>query len=143
MEPSRDSRGIVRLDQPKTGTYGWQVRLQRGGIKFARYFADRAAGGPQASFEQACIWRDELLERFAREAAQARVCRTSSRNSSGVVGVSRIAIAVSNGTVYYFWQASWSPAPGTRRSIRFSVKRHGEKQAFRLAVEARREATGL
>ncbi|BCU78793.1 AP2 domain-containing protein [Luteolibacter sp. LG18] len=143
MEPGRDSRGIIRLDQPKTGTYGWQVRLQRGGVKFARYFADRGAGGPEASWEQARAWRDELLERFAREAAQARVCRTSARNSSGVVGVSRITVQVAGGVSYHFWQASWSPAPGERRSIRFSVKRHGDKQAFRLAVEARREATGF
>lgn len=142
MASPGDSYGIVRLDQARTGTYGWQVRLQRTGVKYARYFADRGCGGPEKSFEQARIWRDELLARFADQEG-ARVCRSSTRNSSGVVGVSRITVQVPNGVSYHFWQAAWSPAPGQRRCVRFSIKRHGDKLAFRLAVEARRDATGF
>lgn len=142
MGSPEDSYGIVRLDQARTGTYGWQVRLQRAGVKYARYFADRGCGGPDKSLDQARVWRDELLARFSEQEG-ARVCRSSSRNSSGVVGVSRITVQVANGMSYHFWQAAWSPAPGQRRCIRFSIKRHGDKQAFRLAVDARREATGF
>jgi len=133
--------GLIRLDQPRTGTYGWQVRLQRGGVKYARYFADRGCGGPEGSLAKACAWRDELLAGFA-ELERARICRSSQRNSSGVIGVSRITVQVANGAEYHFWQASWSPEPGRRRCIRFSVKRHGDKVAFRLAVEARQQAVG-
>ncbi len=134
--------GIIRLDQSATGTYGWQVRLQRAGVRHARYFSDRASGGSQQSLAAAVAWRDELLATLAVE-MQTRVCVSSARNSSGVIGVSRVIIRSSDGVEYFFWQASWTPAQGRRRSIRFSVKRHGDEQAFQLAVEARRQAAGL
>ncbi len=134
--------GIIRLDQPATGTYGWQVRLQRGGVRHARYFSDRASGGSQQSLAAAVAWRDERLASLTN-ASQARVCASSARNSSGVIGVSRVIIRTSNGVEYLFWQASWTPVQGRRQSIRFSVKRHGDEKAFQLAVEARLQATGL
>jgi hypothetical protein len=137
----QDSYGIARLDLPAAGTHGWQVRLQRRGVKYAKYFSDRGNGGPRGAYEAARRWRDELLEGIARAEAEARVCRRSPRNSSGVVGVSRVAVSSARGVVYWFWQATWSPAPGERRCVKFSVLRHGEQAAFRLAVTARREAT--
>jgi hypothetical protein len=134
--------GIIRLDQPATGTYGWQVRLQRGGVRHARYFSDRTSGGDQQSLAAAVAWRDELLASLSNE-MQVRVCVSSSRNSSGVIGVNRVIIRTSLGVEYVFWQASWTPLQGRRQSIRFSVKRHGDEGAFQLAVAARRQATGL
>lgn len=134
--------GIIRLDQPATGTYGWQVRLQRGGVRHARYFSDRASGGSQQALAAAVAWRDERLATLA-SGVQARVCVSSARNSSGVIGVSRVIIRSSLGVEYVFWQASWTPVQGRRQTIRFSVKRHGDEVAFQLAVAARRQATGL
>ena len=134
--------GIIRLDQPSTGTYGWQVRLQRGGVRHARYFSDRASGDARKSLMAAVAWRDELLASLA-DSMQARVCASSARNSSGVIGVSRVIIRSGDGVEYVFWQASWTPVKGRRQSIRFSVRRHGDEKAFQLAVAARRQATGL
>lgn len=131
---------ITRMERAESSTYGWQVRLQRRGHRYAKYFADRKHGGPDGSLAAAREWRNNLLEMFAKD-DRARVCSKSSRNSSGVVGVSKVTIAGANGTTYFFWQATWSPAPGQRRSIRFSVKKHGEEEAFRLAVEARQNGT--
>jgi hypothetical protein len=141
MEVPGDNRGIARLEQPRTGTYGWHVRIQRRGVKHAKYFSDRAHGGAGHSLLAARAWRDVLLERFASE-ERARVCGSSVRNSSGVVGVSRVTVTTSRGGVYQFWQAAWSPSPGERRSIRFSIKRHGDEVAFQLAVRARLEGAG-
>lgn len=131
---------ITRMERAESSTYGWQVRLQRRGLRYAKYFADRRHGGLEESLSAAKKWRDELLGNFADD-DRARVCSKSSRNSSGVVGVSKVTISGTNGVTYYFWQATWSPAPGQRRSIRFSVKKHGDQEAFRLAVEARRSGT--
>ena len=142
MKETSDTFAITRMDRADSSTFGWQVRLQRHGTRFAKYFADRGHGGPAASFEAAKKWRDSLLEKFASD-ERARVCSRSSRNSSGVVGVSKVTITGAQGMVYHFWQATWSPGPGQRKSIRFSVKRHGESEAFRLAVQARREGTGF
>jgi len=136
--PSRTNSqyAITRIDLPNAGTFGWQVRLQRRGVKYGKFFADRAYGSPGNSFIEAKNWRDALLEKL-KSHTQARVCESSQRNSSGVVGVSKITVVSSNGTAYQFWQATWSPAPGQRQCIKFSIKRHGEELAFKLAVEAR------
>ncbi len=140
MENASDNFAITRMERAESSTFGWQVRLQRRGLRYAKYFADRRHGGISESFGAAKRWRDELLQNFSED-DRARVCSKSSRNSSGVVGVSKVTISGANGIVYFFWQATWSPAPGQRRSIRFSVKKHGEQEAFRLAVEARQNGT--
>lgn len=140
MDP--DWYGIVRMERPANGTFGWQVRLQRRGVKFAKYFADRGFGGPEAALTAARSWRDEVMRQCAVD-DRARICQRSARNSSGVVGVSKITVIGANGASYFFWQATWYRATGERAMVRFSVKRFGEKQAFKLAVLARREGTGL
>lgn len=134
-----DTYAIARIDLPGASTLGWQVRVQRRGVKYGKYFADRTYGGPRPAYEAARVWRDELLSRIAADENQARVCTRSARNSSGVIGVSKIAVSGPNGSVYFFWQATWCPVPGERRCVKFSVRRHGDRQAFRMAVEARRE----
>ena len=138
MGSAGDSYAIARIDLPGASTHGWQVRLQRRGSRYAKYFGDRQHGGPEGSLAAARCWRDDLL-RSLEELQVARVCRLSVRNSSGVVGVSKISVSAANGETYFFWQATWSAAPGRRRCVKFSVKRHGDRQAFRMAVEARRE----
>ena len=139
--PSR-TYAIARIDLPDAGTHGWQVRLQRRGVKYAKYFADRVFGGEQESFEQAEQWRDRLLRQMKRKET-VRVCSRSVRNSSGVVGVSKVTVVAANGLEYQFWQATWSPEKGKRRCVKFSVKRYGEERAFELAVEARERGAGL
>ena len=127
------------MEHAESSTLGWQVRLQRRGIRHAKYFADRQHGGKCSALEKARLWRDKLLRKFGED-ERARVCVASARNSSGVVGVSKVAVVASNKLTYYFWQATWSPAPGQRRSFRFSIKKHGDEEAFRLAVKKRNDA---
>lgn len=138
MRGQADNFGITRLERAETGTFGWQVRLQRRGVKFGKYFADRGHGGWDGSLQAARAWRDEVVRRI-EDNETTRVCALSVRNSSGVVGVAKVSVSGPMGAVYHFWQASWCPSPGERRSVRFSVRRHGEKTAFLLAVKARRE----
>jgi len=142
MSERAENFGISRLEQAASGTFGWQVRMQRRGMRFGKYFADRNHGGWDQSLQAARAWRDELLRRLDEEAAGSRVCALSVRNSSGVVGVARVAVSGPQGAVYHFWQATWCPEPGERRSIRFSVRRHGDEAAFLLAFKARRGGTG-
>lgn len=132
---------IARIDLPDSRTHGWQVRLQRRGIKYAKFFADGNFGSKQDSLNVAKHWRNNLLDRFQQE-DHARICQRSSRNSSGVVGVSKVTVTASNGVSYTFWQATWSPEPGKRRCVKFSIKRYGETEAFERAVKARLEAIG-
>ncbi len=133
---------IARIDLPDQLTHGWQVRLQRRSIKYAKFFSDSSFGGGQQAFENAVRYRDQLvLDLESESSGQVRICSRSSRNSSGVVGVSRISVTASTGSIYHFWQASWSPEPGKRCCVKFSIKRYGDNEAFELAVQARIEAT--
>lgn len=137
-----DTYAIARIDLPEASTHGWQVRLQRRGRKYGKFFADRLHGGPREAYRRARAWRDALVERLDERDPGPRVCLRSARNSSGVVGVSKVAVSASNGETYYFWQATWCPETGQRRCVKFSIRRHGDRGAFRLAVEARREGVG-
>lgn len=139
MNGDQERSAIYRLEIPTRGTSGWQVRLQRRGQRFAKFFSDRTHGGPDPSLHAARTWRDSLIQRL-NQSGNTRVCNPSPRNSSGVVGVSRITISSPNGLHYHFWQATWCPSPGQRRSVRFSIRRHGEDGAFSLAVSARTSA---
>lgn len=131
---------IARIDLPGACTHGWQVRLQRRGIKYAKFFADAPLGGIEQSLLIARSWRDGLLERLECE-DRTRICQRSTRNSSGVVGVSKVTV-ITNGVRYVFWQATWSPEPGKRKCVKFSIKRYGDSEAFELAVSARIDAIG-
>lgn len=137
MSEAQDRYAIARIDLPGVGTHGWQVRLQRQGKRYARFFGDGVWGGAARAYEAAREWRDELLRQL-KTVERIRTCRTSNRNQSGVVGVSKVTVAT-NGATYEFWQATWSPEPGRRRTVKFSISRYGERQAFRLAVAAREE----
>lgn len=139
MDFPQKSYAVARLDVPGAGTHGWQVRLQRRGVRYAKYFSDRLCGGGRESLNEALRWRDRVLRQLEDEEA-IRVCRRSPRNRSGVVGVSKVRVVAANGSTYEFWQATWSPTVGKRRSMKFSVMRYGEEDAFRRAVEARRTA---
>jgi len=141
MSEPADNYGISRIDQPEGSTHGWQVRLQRRGVKYAKYFADRRHGGAARALDAARRWRDALVATLEL-AEESRVCRRSARNSSGVVGVCRVTVSAANGEKYLFWQASWSSAQGGRRCVKYSVRRHGDQRAFELAVEARRGGVG-
>jgi hypothetical protein len=140
MASSGDNYALARIDLPGASTHGWQVRLQRRGVKYAKFFGDRVYGGPDLSIRAARNWRDQLLQEIeARE--QARICTRSPRNRSGVVGVSKVSVTT-NGSSYEFWQATWSPRPGRRRCVKFSIRRYGDREAFRLAVIAREGGVG-
>jgi hypothetical protein len=134
-----DTYALLRLDLPRVRTHGWQVRIQRRGVKYAKFFADRVHGGLIESYRAAISWRDEALATLDQSDAMARVCQPSPRNSSGVVGVSKVSIRASNGVAYIFWQATWSPSPGKRCCVKFSIRRHGDQEAYRLAVQAREQ----
>ena len=128
--------GISRVDIPAKKTHGWQVRLQRKGWRYQKFFADRMLGGRDKSYAAAVEMRDELVGSLESETRQERAQRKTARNSSGLVGVCR-TYAVKNGKRYPCWQASWSPQPGKRKCVKFFVSVHGEDKAKEMAIAAR------
>ena len=130
---------IARVDARAVRSHGWLVRLQRNGEAYARFFADSRYGGHLQALDAARAYRDRLVEALPSSTRRIRAGRATIRNSSGVVGVCRVVREESNGARYEFWQASWSPAPGTRKTAKFSIRRYGDEGAFELARAAREE----
>lgn len=145
MSGDESRPGITRLDQVSVATHGWQVRIQWRGVRMGRFFSDSAWGGREAALLCAERYRDRLVARLDRRNAGVRASPRShtspaARNQSGVVGVSRIVQRSAGGVEYSFWQASWTTPEGTRETVRFSIRKHGEEVALSLACEARRKA---
>lgn len=59
-------------------------------------------------------------------------------SESGLTGIRRIKKVV-NEREYEFWTASWTDLHGKRTVRSFSINKHGEKEAKKLAVKARKE----
>ena len=136
-----DFYAISRIDLSAMRSHGWQVRLTRRGRKYSRFFSDGKYGGREVALRTARDFRDELLARLPDREKSGAAGKMTRRNISGVVGVSRIVVRTA-GAEYEFWQATWSPDPGLRRRVKFSIRRYGENRAFQLACAARREAMG-
>lgn len=123
---------------------GWEVRLQRRKLKFNQYFADSVHGGKNAALRAAKAYRDQLEVAEPAMTVSDRAAIPSSRNRSGVVGVRLHHQKSQHGDFeysYWFWVAQWVDGRGRRKSKSFSIDKYGDREAFRLAKQARIEGT--
>ena len=136
-------RNISRIETPTEGggvNGGWEVRLQRHYVRYSRYFADSIFGGKLAALRQAKIYRDDLEASFQKMTVADKAHHPSARNQSGVVGVRKHQQSDRRGDFVYHswcWIAQWTDGHGRRKTRSFSVEKHGDDEAFRLACEAR------
>jgi len=133
-------RGISRIDSGST--HGWFVRGYRNGKTFSKLFSDRKNGGETKALAAAKAFRDDLygeLESIPKKPRKRRIVTSDSRNTTGELGVSRTTKVGPNGSRHDCYSVSWRPAPGVQKCTSFSVRKYGEKKAFRLAVEHRRK----
>jgi hypothetical protein len=140
MARSKTNKGISRIDSGST--HGWFVRGYRNGKTYSKLFSDRKCGGKGKAQKAAKDYRDELnaeLEQIPKKPRQRRVVVSDSRNKTGELGVSRTTKLGPNGTKHECFSVSWRPEPGTQKCTSFSVKKYGEKKAFKMAVDHRRK----
>jgi hypothetical protein len=134
---------IYRMDHDGSSTHSWLVRLQRRGRIYHRQFSDHVHGGKRKALEAAKAYRDHLdlaLPPLTRQ----EVCSIKKKNNrSGISGVMRVdVLEKKRGRLYrrVYWDVQWPIGNGKARHKKFSVKKYGERHAFRLAVKARRAA---
>ena len=135
-----DNKGISRIDSGST--HGWFVRGYRNNRTYSKLFSDKKCGGKRKALEMAKGYRDQLgkdLERIPKAPRARRIAIRDSRNKTGVLGVCRISKPSANGEMIDCYTVSWRTAPGVQKSTSFSVKKYGEKKAFKMAVDLRRE----
>lgn len=145
MARKNPRRNIVRI-VPSSGSPkapgGWAVRLQRRGVKTQRYFSDSAFGGNRNALAMAKEFRDQIESDSRKYSVRELAQKPSARNQSGVVGVRlQLDKKLIDGEEYqyWFWIAQWIDGHGNRKARSFSVHRHGDEEAYRLACLARRK----
>ncbi len=129
------------------GQHGWWVRISRNKVKYDNFFNDNKYNGDKnKSLEVAIMYRDAVKTQFLDNPNTIDVIsgtnRMSSRNSSGIVGVYRVEEKhTKSGNIHHkaAWRCFWPDGNGTGGSINksFSIAKYGEKEAFRLAYDAR------
>lgn len=140
MADEHNAKGISRIDSGST--HGWFVRGYRNGKTYSRLFSDRKSGGRVEAWEAALAYRDKLyddLEKIPAKPRERRMVYRDSRNTTGVLGVSRTRKKDTQGRVSECYSVSWRPEPGQQKCTSFSIRKYGEKKAFELAVALRKQ----
>ena len=128
-------RGITRYDIEEQGTYGFMVRISRGGKHVNDFFSDKKYEGKKKALTAARKRYQELNSSLPKPRTTKGI--KTGRNRSGVVGV-HLAICESiYGEKYSSYCASWKTKAGKRSKLSFSFKKYGKKKAFKLACLAR------
>jgi hypothetical protein len=116
--------------------------FDKGRLRYRRKLVSEFGyGGTKKSLLAIAIrLRDKIIAEFGTSTFGVACFQRqkSSRNTSGHIGVYR-NIQVRNGKVQTIWAARWTDAQGKIVMKRFSVRRHGEEKAKRLAILARSE----
>lgn len=140
MPRPKAMQNITRIDYERKHQHGWWVRLQREGQQIQSFFSDAANGGKLGALLKAQRYRDKMLRIYPPPEHGNMFNRTSSRNTSGKPGVHRTR-SMKRGHSYDVWQASWSLPNGKHisKKFHFSPEGRSEREAKRLAIEARAE----
>jgi len=139
MNEQQQLKGISRIDT--RDTHGWYVRIYKNGKTYSKLYSDNKYGGKERALlvaQKARVIALEALKELPRE-PKRRLVRTDRRNKSGIIGVSKTTKINKNGTTSDYFQVTWSPEPGKVKNRQWSVKKYGEEEGGRRAVEYRQQ----
>lgn len=140
MTKKKTLKGISRIDSGST--HGWFVRGYRNRKTFSKLFSDKKLGGKQKALAEAKKYLAKLekeIKKIPVKPRGRRIVTKDSRNTTGVLGVCRISKQTPSGNLYEAYSVSWRPEPGVQKCTSFSIAKHGEEEAFRLAVAMRKK----
>jgi len=132
--------GVCRIDQPHKHNHGYFVRISRRGKVHSAFFTDKKHGGRALALAAAQAHYLKLREKLGMPRRRSRRWNAQivrRRGRSGIFGVQRM-IDRRVKPWRKCWRATWSPELGVVRSKQFSIRKHGEEKARRLAIRARR-----
>jgi hypothetical protein len=113
---------------------GFVVSAKRAGKRWVRYFSDKPDGRAGAR-RRASEYASSLV---ARLPWPTRIKRRYVRNTTGVIGVSRVRERTRSGGWLVRYVAVWPTRNGRYRKASFSVAAYGESAARSRAIAARR-----
>lgn len=130
-------KGLSRIDQPEKHNHGWFIRLPRKKKMYSAFCSDKKCGGKAKGLIKAKAIYAKLAKQHPPMSRKefAQVVRRP--NKTGIPGVTKSVKFVGR-KKYAFWLATWSPEIGVVAKRSFSVNRHGDLKAKKLAVRARK-----
>jgi hypothetical protein len=140
-----EHHNIFRLDiQPdnrKSGTHGYQVRIETYQDKRRKLFSDSVSGSKEQALRDAIQWRDDQLREMGVIDNRSRVSITLPiSNTSGIIGISRTERIEPSSLVREHWQTTYVSPDQQVKNKKFDIRRYGEIGALRETVNARMEA---
>lgn len=123
---------ITRLDNGREK--GWIVKVNYQNKSLRKLLSDKKHGGKKKAFEAAQELRLEYLKELGKPDTKRRILGSNPHNTSGIRGVRKIW----KGTVEVY-EVNWQAEPGKTARTTFSVKKYGEEEARRKAIELRQQ----
>lgn len=130
-------KGISRIDSQNT--HGWFVRKYHQGRTISKFFSDSRYQSQSQALAAAQSYRAKLDEKYPAPASTAFRVAAQKNSSTGVVGVSETFMRSRNGRKTPCFTVTWRPEKGVSHTKKFSINAYGRDEAFRRAVEFRRE----
>lgn len=126
MTAPSPNRNITRMDYERN--HGYWVRFQRGTGLTSASFSDAAYGGKRKALAAARAWRDRVLRQ--RLVLPAQSSRERVPAGHGYLRKKDVRQRVG---VYPQWIAWVRLADGRNATTRYSIEKHGDRKAKRLA----------
>ena len=126
----------ISRTEEKPGIWRWFVCIVRRGKPYTKGFHDNQFGGPRKARAAAIAWRDAMLTKLPPLSMRELREKVRPNNRSGMPGVyfqrpKRMPQGI--------WRARVLEGGRHVASRAFSVRKYGFKDAYKRAVEARRE----
>jgi hypothetical protein len=140
-------KGISRIDSEHNHTHGWYVRVRQNGKVKSKFFSDQKHGGiAKALMKARRYYKKEVQKILSRTLGEApkqipnRVIVTKNKNNNtGVIGVQKIERKNPGGSTYRAYRVCWTEKSGSAKTKFFSIDKFGDKKAFKLACQFRKE----
>jgi hypothetical protein len=132
--------GICRIDQPHKHNHGFFVRVTRRRKIHSAFFSDKMHGGREQALVAAQAHYLKLRQKLGMPRRRSRPWNAQlvrRKGRSGIHGVQRV-VDRRGRRLRKYWKATWSPELGKVARKQFSIRKHGEEKAKRLAIRARR-----
>ncbi|HVF85330.1 MAG TPA: hypothetical protein VM821_05065 [Abditibacteriaceae bacterium] len=132
-------KSISRIETPKH--CAWYVRIYFEGAYVRKTFSDSVYNGKEDALREALEWRDQMELRMGKPRTDRSV-RKKTIVDERVTGVRRRQMKDKKRGKSYLrdiYEVTWAPTPGKVWRTKVSVTKYGEEEAFRRAVEIRRQ----
>lgn len=119
-----------KIGNKSSGTHTWLFQIRHNDSLNSKYFPDSKYGGKAESLEAAKAYRDKFI-------ADNKIDISDRFRVSVAPGVHKTYSTDKNGDKKWYYQVAWFE--GKNRAKRFSILKHGDEKALRLAKAFRKQ----